>query len=341
MSSSAARLLELLSLLCIRGGWSAEGLAGRLGVSARTVRRDIAGLRELGYAVTAVHGPAGGYELERSGDLPPLLLDEEQALAIAVALQAAPRAVSGIEESLGRALHNLEQVMSPRLRAEAQSVRLKVAWNSWEFHGPPIPAATLTAVGSAVRKQHLLRFDLLTETGRRPRPHDPDFTPPRCVEPHHLVLWAGRWYLVAYEVGTGGAWLVLRLDRIHPLNETGTGFERRDDAGLDVAELVRDRWDRGDTVAPWPCVGTVQMQLPAATVAPWLPGGAVVEPLTPTSSRVTLGAWSWAGVVGLLATFDTDMTIEDPSELREAFEMISHRLRRATNDAQATSPHSS
>lgn len=329
MASSAARVLGLLSLLGTRARWTSGELAASLGVSTRTVRRDVESLRGLGYPVTATLGPDGGYRLDPSGVLPPLLLDEEQALAIAVALQAAPRVVSGIEESLSRALSNLEQVMSPTLRGEAQAAHLTVAWNSWEFHGPPIPAATLTAVGTAVRNQHLLRFDLLTAAGRRPLPRDQDFTPPLVVEPHHLVLWAGRWYLIAHPTGAGGAWRVLSLDRVHPLQATGIGFERRDGAGLDVAQLVRTTWDRGETLAQWPCTGTVLMDLPAEVVAPWLPGGAIVEPLTPTRSRVTLGAWSWAGVVGLLTTFDTDVEVVGPPELSEALHTISQRLARA------------
>lgn len=267
MATTSARLLRLLSFLGTRAVWSGEELATRLEVSTRTVRRDVDSLRELGYPVTASMGPDGGYALDPSGSLPPLLLDDEQALAIAVALQAAPRAVSGIDDAVARALTNLEQVMLPALRAQAEAVHLTVAWNSWEFHGPAIPSATLTAVGSAVRNQRVFRFDLLTLDGRRPHPRDPDFTPPLVVEPHHLVLWAGRWYLVAHGLGAGDAWTVHRLDRIHPLDPTGMRFERRDDTCLDVAQLVRSTWDRGDTVAEWPCTGVVLMELPADVVA--------------------------------------------------------------------------
>lgn len=329
MATSSARLLRLLSLLGTRAAWSGQELASRLEVSTRTVRRDVDSLRELGYLVTASMGPDGGYALDPSENLPPLLLDDEQALAIAVALQAAPRVVSGIDDAVARALTNLEQVMSPALRAEAEAVHLTVAWNSWEFHGPPIPSATLTAVGSAVRNQHVFRFDLLTPDGRRPHPRDRDFTPPLVVEPHHLVLWAGRWYLVAHGLGAGEAWTVYRLDCIHPLDATGIRFERRDDTGLDVAQLVRSAWDRGDTVAEWPCIGVVLMDLPADMVAQWLPGGAVVEPFTPSRCQVTLGAWSWSGVIGLLTTFGADVEVVEPPELREEFRLIGERLGRA------------
>lgn len=340
MASTSARLLRVISLLSARAGWSAQELAGRLAVSTRTVRRDIDSLRELGYRVTASMGPDGGYTLDPSGNLPPLLLDDEQALAIAVALQAAPRAVSGIDDAVARALINLKQVMSPALRAEAEAVHLTVAWNSWEFSGPPIPYTTLTAVGSAVRNQHVFRFDLLTPDGRRPHPRDPDFTPPRVVEPHHLVLWAGRWYLLAHGHRVGDAatvsdWMVLRLDRIHPLDPTGIRFDRHDETGLDVAELVRSTWDRGDTAAEWPCTAMVLMDLPAHVVAQWLPGGAVVEPVTPSRSHVTLGAWSWSGVIGLLATFAADIEVVEPPELREQLQVVAERLGRAANTVRS------
>lgn len=111
-----------------------------------------------------------------------------------------------------------------------------------------------------------------------------------ALEPHHLVLWAGRWHLLAHRLGPGKAWTVHRLDRIWPLDPIGIRFERPDETGLDVAELVRSTWDRRDTVAAWPCTAVVLMELPADLVAQWLPSGAVVEPLTPSRCRVTLGA---------------------------------------------------
>ena len=331
MATTSARLLRLLSLLGTRAVWSGTELAHRLEVSTRTLRRDVDSLRDLGYLVTTSMGPDGGYTLNPAGNLPPLLVDDEQALAIAVALQTAPPAVSGIEGAVTRALTNLERVMSPALRAEAEAVHLTVAWNSWEFHGPPIPSATLTAVGSAVRNQHVFRFDLLTPDGHRPHPRDPNFTAPLVVEPHHLVLWAGRWYLVAHGLGTQSDWAVYRLDRVHPLDPTGTGFERRDDANFDVARLVRSTWDRGDTVAQWPCTAVVVMDLPADLVAQWLPGGAVVEPITPAQCRVTLGAWSWSGVIGLLATFGADIEVVEPPELHKELRAIGDRLSRAAH----------
>lgn len=152
------------------------------------------------------------------------------------------------------------------------------------------------------------------------------------VEPHHLVLWAGRWYLVAHRTDTG-RWAIHRLDRIHPLAATGVPFERREPPAPDVARYVVTSHDRGDTAAPWPCLGTVLIDLPPEVVAEWAPGGSVVEYVSPTRSRFTLGAWSWAGVAGLLATFDADITVLGPDELKEACRTLSDRFRRGASSS--------
>lgn len=329
MATTSARLLSLLSMLGARPSWSGPELADRLGVSGRTLRRDVDSLRGLGYPVEAVKGPDGGYRLGAGGKLPPLLLDDEQALAVAVALQTAPTSVSGIDDAVARALTSIKQIMAPHLRAEVDALHLTALRNWWEFPSPPIAAETLRAVGYAVRNSHLLRFDYLTPDGRRPHPNDPDFQAPRQVEPHHLVMWASRWYLVAYTAVTE-AWAIFRVDRIHTYAPTGTLFQRRKLPERDVAHYVMTSYDRGDTVAPWPCLGTVQMELPADVVAQWAPGGSVVQYLTPTQARVTLGAWSWAGIAGLLATFDADITVIEPDELKAACSTIARRYLKAS-----------
>ncbi len=334
MASSSARLLTLLSLLGARASWSGEELADRLGVSTRTLRRDVDGLRGLGYPVSAAKGPDGGYCLGAGGKLPPLLLDDEQAVAVAVALQTAPSSVAGIDDGVARALTSITQVMPARLRAEVESLHLTAIRNPWDFAAPPIDPGTVRAVGHAVRHGHLLRFDHLTPDGRRPAPHDPDFTPPLHVEPHHLVLWAGRWYLVAYRPADrpGDAdpgWGVHRLDRIHSHDPTGVPFRRRELPSGDVVRFVTTSHDRGDTPARWQCLGTAQMDLPSDVVARWAPGGSVVEYVTATRTRITLGAWSWAGIAGLLATFDAELSDVEPAELRSACRTLAQRYARA------------
>ena len=332
VASTSARLLDLLSLLGSRALWPGSALAERLDISPRTLRRDVEVLRDLGYPVETVKGPDGGYRLGAGGKLPPLLLDDDQAIAVAVALQTAPASVSGIDDAVGRALTSIKQLMPPALRAQADAMHLTALRNWWEFAAPPIAASTLRAVGFAVRNSHLLRFDHLGVDGRRPDPHDPDFTPPRQVEPHHLLTWAGRWYLVAYDL-QADSWAIHRVDRMHPHAPTGTPFHRRRLPADDVAEYVRSSWDRGDAPARWQCSGIVAIDLPPGLVARWAPGGSVVEYVSPTRTRLTVGAWSWAGVAGLLATFDADVTVLEPDELRLACRDLADRFRRAGDPA--------
>jgi predicted DNA-binding transcriptional regulator YafY len=247
---------------------------------------------------------------------------------VAVALQTAPTSVSGLGDAVARALTSLKQLMPARLRAEAEAMNVTAIRNSWEFPAPPIPPDTLRTVGHAVRNRHLLRFDHLTPDGRRPEPGDPDFAPPVRAEAHHLVVWAGRWYLVAH-VPADSAWRIYRVDRIHAHAPTGVGFRPRRLPASDVAGYVMTTHDRGDTPARWQCTGTAVMDLPADVVARWAPGGSVVEFVDAARSRITLGAWSWAGVAGLLATFDADVSDVEPAELRDACRTIARRYDRA------------
>lgn len=336
MATTSSRLLTLLSLLGARPRWSGQDLADRLGVSTRTLRRDVDSLLELGYPVQTAKGPEGGYLLGAGSKLPPLLLDDEQALAVAVALQTAPTTVSGIDDAVARALTSIRQVMPAHLRAEVDAMHLTAIRNAWEFAAPPIPASTLRAVGAAVRNAHQLRVDLLAADGRRPDPHDEDFAPPLRLEPHHLVVWAGRWYLIAY-VPADATWRIHRIDRLHPHAPTGTPFERRQLPAPDVATYVMTNPDRGDTPASWQCLGSAVMDLPAGVVARWAPGGSVIERLSPTRSRLTLGAWSWAGIAGLLATFDTDLADVEPGELRDACHRIAERYQQASTERHRSS----
>ncbi|WP_283136038.1 helix-turn-helix transcriptional regulator [Rhizohabitans arisaemae] len=332
MADTSRRALRLLSLLMTPRCWSLGELASRLEVGERTVRRDIETLRALDYPVTTVHGPGGGYRLSSGHTLPPLSFDDEQALAVAVALQTAPSTVFGFGEDAGRALETLTRVMPARLRAAMESLRLTRLRNYWEFPAPPIAAETLKAAGSAVRHRQVLIADTLRADGTRPVPGDDDFSPARRVEPHHLVIWAGRWYLVGYDLGDG-TWRVHRLDRLRLHPPTGVPVLPRDLPGGDVALFVMTSHDRGDVLDTWECTGGARLNLSAETVARWAPGGSVVEHLGPDHCRLTIGAWSWAGVAGILATFDAGLDQVAPRELREACLRLSRRWRAvATGD---------
>lgn len=328
MARTAGRSLELLSLLQTANRWSGPELAERLGVSLRTLRRDVDTLRGLGYPVQASGGRDSTYRLRAGLSLSPLLLDGEQAVAISLALQTSPTTVLGLRDAADRALHTLSQVMPAPLRAQVDATRITTIRNYWEFAAPPIPAGVLDAVGDAGRRSQLLGLEVLRPDGTRPEPRDADFTAPVRVEPHHLVLWAGRWYLVAHLPATGN-WAIYRVDRIHPQAPTGRSFDRRPLPGGDVADFVMSSPARGDTPAQWQCLGRVTMALPTAVVARWAPGGSVVDQLDAGRTRITLGAWSWAGIAGILATFDTDITDVEPADLRGACRALAQRLQRA------------
>ncbi|MCH1865592.1 YafY family protein [Nocardioides sp. CFH 31398] len=330
MAVTSTRLLTLLSLLSARTRWPGAELAARLEVGPRTLRRDVQALRDLGYEVVALKGPDGGYRLGAGGSLPPLLLDEDQAVAVALALRTSPTALSGTEDVAARALTGLLRVMPAHLRAAVEDLDITPVANPWAFLAPPGDSVVLRRVGAAVRRRRALRVEVLAADGRRPAPTDDDFVAPREVWPHHLVTWAGRWYLVAHDPADR-TWPVLRLDRLHVLAGEGPVFERLGLPGRDAAAHVSGAVSRGDEPVGWPCVGEVLLDLPARTVAPWLPGGASVEPAGRRRSRVRLGAWSWAGVAGLLATFDADLEVVGPPELGEAVVRLGRRAERAVS----------
>ncbi|WP_217428635.1 helix-turn-helix transcriptional regulator [Microlunatus speluncae] len=324
VSDTSRRALRLLTLLASRRRWPLNELVDRLDVSPRTVRRDVETLRHLDYAIEAIRGPGGGYQLGSNQRLPPLLFDDDQALAIAVSLQTAPSSVFGLGEAAVRALDTLKQVLPPKLRTTMDAMHLTRLHNYWDFAAPPIAADIVTTVGTAVRERRMLEFDLLRPDGTRPEPAEADFEPPRRIEPHHLVVWAGRWYVVAFDL-TDQDWRVYRADRIHPHSLTGGSFPPRQVPGGSAAHYVMTTHDRGDTPAPWQCIGTVRIALPAQTVARWAPGGSVVEFLDPDHTRLTIGAWSWAGVAGILATFDADITELEPADLVSACHDLAQR----------------
>ncbi|MFF8712135.1 helix-turn-helix transcriptional regulator [Streptomyces sp. NPDC015184] len=333
MADTSERILRLLSLLQARVEWSGAELATRLGVSARTLRRDVDTLRELDYPVEAVKGPGGGYRLGAGCKLPPLVLDDDQAIAIAVALQTAPATVTGIDDAVGRALTTLRRTMPARLRAATEALDFTALRNYWELAAPPVDIAILRTVGAAIRTTRVLRFDYRDADGTVPAPGEPGFRPPREVEPHHLVVWAGRWYLVARE-HRQRTWHTYRVDRISPRTPAGAAFRAAPLTHDDLTRLVVQNPHRGDTAGPWPCVGSADLELPAQVVARWAPGGSVVEPIDPYRCRLTIGGWSWAGVAGLFVTFDADLGEVRPPELRDALLRIGRRLQRVAASAE-------
>jgi predicted DNA-binding transcriptional regulator YafY len=225
-------MLALLSLLQMRRDWPGPVLAERLDVTPRTVRRDVDRLRELGYTIASSKGPDGGYRLSAGSDLPPLLFDDEQAVAVAVALQTATTSVAGIEEGALRALATVRQVMPARLRSRVDALRVTAVPRDGAEH-PKVDTEHLIAIGTAVRAHEILRFDYDAPnwTGEE-RP----WQPPRRVEPHHLVTWGGRWYMISWDLDRTD-WRTFRVDRMTPKSPPGPRFSPR--ASGSVSEAPR------------------------------------------------------------------------------------------------------
>lgn len=330
--TTSGRLLALLSLLQARRSWPGALLADRLSVSERTVRRDVDRLRELGYPIHATKGPDGGYRLEAGTELPPLLFDDEQAVAIAVALRIAATTGAGIEEAAARALATLRQVMPHRLRHRIDAVdAVAVAGGGPRTQADP---AVLLAIGAAVRAREELRFDYLAP-GREVAAADQP-GPPRRVHPHHLVARGGRWYVVAWEPRQED-WRVYRVDRMVLRTPNGPRFTVREVPGGDAGRFLEGRFRgsvRGDR---WPCVGEVVLDRPAAEVVPFA-GDATVEPVAEGRSRVRMGSWSWPGLVAALARFDADVEVVGPPALRVAFAELAARADRAARPGSGAGP---
>ena len=329
--ATSGRLLALLSLLQVRRDWPGGRLAERLDVSERTVRRDVDRLRELGYAIRATRGPAGGYRLDAGSRLPPLLFDDEQTVALAVALRSAAGTGAGIEEAAARALATVRQVVPARLRQRIDDLEITTAERR---ASPQADPAVLLALSAAVRAREELRVDYRSADGAE---RDGSPRPPRRVQPHHLVARAGRWYLVAWAPERED-WRVYRADRITPRVPTGPRFVPREVPGGDVGAFLSSRFTGSDGSGTWPCRGEVVLDRAAVDVVPFA-GDGDVEPLGPDRCRLRLGAWSWPALAAAVARFDADIGDVDPPELRAAFAALARRAARAA-DAGDTPPPS-
>ncbi|MET7403404.1 WYL domain-containing protein [Dactylosporangium sp. NPDC005572] len=325
MPKTSGRLLALLSLLQTRRDWPGTLLAERLDISLRTVRRDVDRLRELGYPIAAVKGPDGGYRLGAGTELPPLLFDDEQAVALTVALQIAETTLGdGTGEAAARALTTIRQVLPSRLRHRVDALRITAVERPATRPAAPVDGDVLLAMSSAVRAHEILRFDYGAE---------PADGPPRRVEPHHVVTWDGRWYLVAWDLDRSD-WRTFRADRIALRIPNGPRFTPRELPGGDVTTFVTGRF-RGaaDGTAGWPCQGTALLDLPAATVARYTREG-IVEELGPDRCRLTLGSWSWPSLAAAIARFDTEIEVVGPAELVDAVGHLARRLARTAARAR-------
>ncbi len=319
-ASTTARLLRLLSLLQTRRDWPGTLLADRLEVSHRTVRRDVDRLRDLGYNIQATMGPDGGYRLDAGSELPPLLFDDDQVIALTVALQSATMTGAGIEEAAVRALTTVRQVMPSRLRHRLDSLEFTTI-----PHGPgdarlsAVSPDVLVALSTAIGAQQVLRFDYAS---RLPS-DDSQPPPPRRVEPLRLVVSHGRWLLVAWDLDRQD-WRFFRVDRITPRSPTGPRFTPRQVPGGDVGEFVSARSKGSEVANAWPCRGEVILDLPASAVIPFAGDGIVTE-LSADRCSLRIGSWSWGGLAASFGRFETAMEVVGPPELEAAFAELAKR----------------
>lgn len=314
MLETSARLLKLLSLLQAHKEWSGPELADRLGVSTRTIRNDVERLRTLGYPVHATPGVAGGYRLGAGAALPPLLLDDEEAVAVAVGLgRAAGGGVAGIEETSIRALAKLEQVLPSRLRRRVNALNTYTV--QIPGSAPAVAPEVLTAIATAARDHERLRFDYIG--------HDGSATM-RDAEPYRLVHMRGRWYLMAWDVGRAD-WRTFRVDRISPRTPAGPRFTPRELPG-DVAEYV----ERGVNTAMWRYRATVLLHAPAEQMRGLSPGQDV-EPVDDETCLLRLGGDDLEGLVVWLGFLGVDFEVLDPPELADAVLRVAERYRRAVS----------
>ena len=311
---TSERLLKLLSLLQARPDWTGPELAERLEVSGRTVRNDVQRLRRLGYPVLASPGVGGGYRLGAGAALPPLLLDDEEAVAVAVGLRtAAGGAVAGIEETSLRALVKLEQVLPSRLRPRVNALHSAMA--TVQTGGPTVDAEVLTAIAAAIRDRQRLRFDYARHDGT---------AGVRDVEPHRMVSWGRRWYLVAFDSDRQD-WRTFRVDRVRPRTPAGPRFTPRRAPGGDVTAYV----ERTVGQATWRYRARVLLHAPAASLAGRLPPAVTLEPVDERTCIATAGADD-PGVLALyLGLLDVDFDLLDAPELAEALARLARRYARA------------
>jgi predicted DNA-binding transcriptional regulator YafY len=317
MLDTSARLLRLLSLLQAHREWSGPDLAGRLGVTPRTVRRDVDRLRDLGYPVHASPGTGGGYRLGAGAQLPPLLLDDDEAVAVAVGLRtAAGQGVEGIGESSVRALAKLEQVLPERLRRRITALNAFTVPMFRARPGSTADPGVLTELAHACRDGQRLRFDYRDHAGEESR---------RTADPHRLVCTEHRWYLVAWDVGRED-WRTFRVDRLTPRPPHGPRVPPRTPPAEDLAAYV----SRGVSTRAYAAQAVVRLHVGAETAAARVgPSVGALEPEGPHSCLLHTGAGSLEVLAIHVAMLGYEFEVLEPAGLIEALRDARDRLGRA------------
>ncbi len=317
MANTSTRTLQLLSLLQTRRYWPGAELTGRLQVSPRTLRRDIDRLRELGYPIRAQRGAGGGYQLAAGTALPPLVVDDEEAVALAVGLQAAAQGtVEGIAESSVRALAKVAQVMPARLRRRVEALSAMTVPASWASPAQEsVDPGILTTVALACRDSERLRFSYTAADGQRTGRH---------VEPHRLVLLSRRWYLVGYDLARHG-WRSFRLDRLTAPHGTGTRFRPRELPAADAAAFVRGGIE--NVIAAYDV--EVLIEAPAAAVRERIGRWSTVQDIDAIRCRVRMTADSLDWPTMALGAVGADFQVISPPELLDRVHDWGRRFSRA------------
>jgi predicted DNA-binding transcriptional regulator YafY len=316
MSQTSSRLLELLSMLQARRDWPGNELSSRLEVSGRTIRRDVERLRQLGYPVESLTGPAGGYRLRAGTAMPPLLLDDEEAIAIAVGLRTAARAsVTGIEETAVRALVKLEQVLPAHLRRRVSA--LGSATVTLPVAGPTVDPQHLTVIAAACRDSECLRFVYRRRDETESR---------REAEPHSLVNFGRRWYLVAWDRARDD-WRTFRIDRLTKPASTGVRFTPRRLPAKDAAAYVK----QSITSARNRFEARVTLHVAAEEITSRVPSHwGTITPVDAHSCEYRTGDDDLGWLALRIAMLGVDFEVQEPPELVDHLRALASRLERAT-----------
>ncbi|WP_078947542.1 YafY family protein [Streptomyces griseus] len=326
MLETSARLLRLLSLLQAHREWSGAQLAERLGVTARTVRRDVDRLRELGYPVNASPGSGGGYQLGAGAELPPLLLDDDEAVAVAVGLRtAAGQGIDGIGETSVRALAKLEQVLPGRLRHRVGALNaftVPMLHNTLPSHVDP---AVLTELAHLCRDAERLRFEYRDHGGAATR---------RTVEPHRLVCTERRWYLVAWDLDRED-WRTFRVDRISPRPPHGPRFVPREPPAENLAAYV----SKGVSTRAYAEHAVVRLLVPLVEAAERIsPSAGTLEADGEDACILRTGAGSLDVMVIHVMMMGLPFEVLEPVELLDVIRTVRNRLDAALARAAEPDP---
>jgi predicted DNA-binding transcriptional regulator YafY len=316
VTDPTARLLALLALLQSGPERTGRELSERLEVSTRTIRHDIERLRELGYPVDGNRGSVGGYRLGAGGKLPPLLLDDEEAVAVTVGLRAAA-GISGVEEAGTRALAKLEQVLPSRLRPTVDALRSTIDRApenvGTDAPDPEVDARVLQAIAGAIHDVEWLRFDY--QGGAR------------LVEPYRLLSWQRRWHLVARDP-IDDSWTTYRVDWIEPRMPTRRRFDPQPLPGSDYTAFAL----RTIAATGWQVHARLRVAASAEQVLARInPTVGVVEPIDDENCVLVTGADSLDTVAAYIGMLMMDFAVESPPELLPRLTLLAERYRRAVD----------